>query len=146
MDGWFYYFAICLIGVQILFNSVIIAVGIVELIRPVARHKYQGEVRMRALNQIAYSAVELGIGIILARLLYDGAISSFLAAGIATATGLMHSALKYLYSKRVPSPDSLETPNRYLPNTTAQAFLDEVHMRFEEKNQPESEAPPELRR
>lgn len=137
MDESFYYIAVFLLGLQILLNAAVVAIGVVALGRPASRRRYQGEDRMHAINQMAYCSVSLGIAIILAKLLYDETVGPFFVVIAVTSVELTHLALKYFYSKRVPSPEDIETKNRYLPNTTAQAFLEEAQLHSEKPNEPE---------
>lgn len=128
MDDYLFYPALFFIGLLILGNAFILAFGVAARFHPAWSQKDVGEERMSILNQLAFSIVALGIGIILAKLFYDDTIGALTVTIAATATYVIEEAVKRFYSKRIPTTDQLETPNRYLPNTSVEAFLDEAEM------------------
>jgi hypothetical protein len=138
MDDFFYYATLFFILSQIVRNGAILAVGAIEFGRGASRRKYQGEERMHAINQLAFSAFSFAVGIILSKLLLGGTVGYLPLLLISVGTECLDLLIKYLHRKRVPSPDQLQPNPRYLPNTTAQAFLEEVELLSRKQNQEES--------
>lgn len=126
MDDYLYYPTLLLILVQIVGSAAVIVGGIVEFARGSSQQEYRGQKRMSALNHLAFNGFSFLVGLVLLQLLHGEKVSTLFLLLASTFTELLAVLVNYLYQTSVPSPDQLETPNRYLPNTSAQALVDQA--------------------
>ncbi len=133
----FYNVAYVLIALQIGTNALFLVFTAVVLATNAYRGKDLGDEKIDVLNGAAFAGFSLVVGIILMKLLLNGSASSFLLMLASFLTGFIKWPVDHFYRKRNPPPAQLETKDRYLPNTTAQTFLEEAQLLAEKQNKAE---------
>lgn len=136
MDDLFYYLTFVLIVTKIVGAAAVVASGLVGFLRSSSREKHQGQERMSVLNHVAFNSFSFVIGFVLLQLLYSGTVSTIILLVACSVTEMLVIPVNYFYRKRVPTPDQFETRNRYLPNASAQAIIEEAE--FRSQNQPQN--------
>lgn len=122
---------------QIALNAIYIAFVAALIVYYRIGRKDFGEERIDALNETGFAAFSLVAGIVLMKLLVDETLPPGLILAAGVITGFIKWPIDHFYRKRNPTPDQLEPENRYLPNTTAQAYLEEAEMLSKEQDQPQ---------
>ncbi|MGD9589733.1 MAG: hypothetical protein AB7Q37_17155 [Pyrinomonadaceae bacterium] len=129
---WMLVFQIAINAGSITFRAAVTGYGLL-------RRENFGDVKINILNEVGFAAFSLVAGIVLMKLLANGTLVPLLAILASAVAGFIDLPVNYFYRKRVPTPDQLETQNRYLPNTTAQTYIEEVEMLSRERDRSDTE-------
>src|SRR5688572_26087424 len=138
MDNILYNGAYWMLVFQIAINAGYIAFAAAVTGYYLLRHKDLGEGKIDALNEVGFAAFSLVAGIVLIKLLVGGTAPPVLVLIASALTSFIKWPVDYFYRKRVPTPDQLQTQNLYIPNTAAQAHVEEAQMLSKDQNQPQS--------